>query len=41
MFYIILLYFIKVNNYDRNWGPFVEAQQTEEPNDEGHKELTR
>ena len=24
----------------RCWGPFVEAQQTEEPNNEGHKELT-
>ena len=23
------------------WGPFVEAQQTEEPNNEGHKELIR
>ena len=22
------------------WGPFVEAQQTEKPNDEDHKELT-
>ena len=23
------------------WGPFVEAQQTKKPNNEGHKELTR
>ena len=22
------------------WGPFVEAQRVERPNDEGHKELT-
>ena len=42
---VLITFFISYKSYVKIflkwcWGPFVEAQQTKEPNDEGHKELT-